>query len=259
VSELVDKVILITGAGSGIGRGVALAVAEQGARVAACDVLGDAAEETARLVEEAGGRCVAIEVDVTEQAAVEAMLEQVVEELGGIDGLVNNAGVIQLAESLDVAPADWDLQLEVNVKALFGCCRAVAALWKNSDCGGAIVNVASNAGKTGYPNMAIYNATKAAVISLTRTLAAEWAARSINVNAVCPGGVDTPMLAKVANWVAERRGVDPSDLLATMTCQQLNRHVQPIEVGRVVAFLLSDRAAIIRGQSINVDGGDTPY
>jgi len=259
VPELADKVVLITGAGSGIGRGVALAVAEHGGRVAACDISGEAATETARQVEEAGGRCLSVEADVTDDAAVEAMVERVAGELGGVDGLVNNAGIIRLHESLAVASEDWDRQLQVNVKGLFGCCRAVADFWTKSRGGGNIVNIASNAGKTGYPNMAVYNATKAAVISLTRTLAAEWAEHSINVNAVCPGGVDTPMLAEVADWVAERRGVDPADLLATMTCQQLNRHVEPIEVGRVVVFLLSDRAAIIRGQAINVDGGDTPY
>ena len=125
--------------------------------------------------------------------------------------------------------------------------------------GGAIVNVASNAGKVGYPNMAAYNASKAAVISLTRSLAAEWAPHGINVNAVCPGGVDTPMLTEAADWVAEDAGLDAVALRQEMTPAQLGRHIEPIEVGRVVAFLLSDRAAIIRGQSINVDGGDTPY
>ena len=125
--------------------------------------------------------------------------------------------------------------------------------------GGSIVNVASNAGKVGYPNMAAYNASKAAVISLTRSLSAEWAENAINVNAVCPGGVETPMLEEVADWVGPRIGAAPEDLHATMTPAQLGRHIEPVEVGRVVAFLLSDGALIIRGQSINVDGGDTPY
>jgi NAD(P)-dependent dehydrogenase (short-subunit alcohol dehydrogenase family) len=125
--------------------------------------------------------------------------------------------------------------------------------------GGAIVNIASNAGKVGYPNMAAYNASKAAVISLTRSLAAEWAPHRINVNAVCPGGVETPMLEQVARWIGERQGLDPEALLGDMVPAQLGRHIQPLEVGRVVAFLLSERATIIRGQSINVDGGDTPY
>ena len=107
--------------------------------------------------------------------------------------------------------------------------------------------------------MAIYNASKAAVISLTRSLAAEWAEHEINVNAVCPGGVDTPMLEEVAAWIGDRVGEDPAQLHATMTPAQLGRHIEPVEVGRVVAFLLSGRAEIIRGQAVNVDGGDTPY
>jgi NAD(P)-dependent dehydrogenase (short-subunit alcohol dehydrogenase family) len=125
--------------------------------------------------------------------------------------------------------------------------------------GGAIVNVASNAGKVGYPNMAAYNASKAAVISLTRSLSAEWAPHRINVNAVCPGGVDTPMLYGVAEWLSPRLEIAAASLHAQMKPRQMDRHIQPVEIGRVVAFLLSDHAAIIRGQAINVDGGDTPY
>jgi NAD(P)-dependent dehydrogenase (short-subunit alcohol dehydrogenase family) len=122
--------------------------------------------------------------------------------------------------------------------------------------------------------MAAYNASKAAVISLTRSLALEWAELDINVNAVCPGSVDTPMLRSVAEWMvaqsggtgdesgsdtASRLSEQADTLLQSMVPRQLGRHIQPIEVGRVVAFLLSDRARIIRGQAINVDGGDTPY
>ena len=125
--------------------------------------------------------------------------------------------------------------------------------------GGAIVNVASNAGKVGYPNMAAYNASKAAVISLTRSLSAEWAPHRINVNAVCPGGVDTLMLRGVAEWLAPRLGIPPDTLHSKMKPHQMDRHIKPLEIGRVVAFLLSDHAAIIRGQAINADGGDTPY
>src|SRR5262249_58154836 len=120
------------------------------------------------------------------------------------------------------------------------------------------VNIASNAGKVGFPNMAAYNATKAAVINLTRSLAREWAERRINVNAVCPGSVDTPMLRDVAGTLAAGTGRSRDSLFAGMVPAQLGRHVRPIEVGRVVVFLLSDAAEIIRGQSINVDGVDTP-
>ena len=146
----------------------------------------------------------------------------------------------------------------MNLSGLFAACQAASRAMIRSGHGGAIVNVASNAGKVGYPNMAAYN-SKAAVISLTRSLSLEWAPHRINVNAVCPGGVDTPMLQGVAEWLAPRLGIAADSLHAQMKPRQMERHIQPIEVGRVVAFLLSDQAAIIRGQAINVDGGDTPY
>ena len=259
---LSDRTILVTGAGSGIGRGIALAVAEEGGRVAATDLDADAAAETAAAVEEAGGQALALSLDVTGDGALQSAIARTRERFGRFDGLVNNAGVLRMGPALTSGAGDWQLQFEVNARALFTSCRlaAEAMLEAGGEAGTrSIVNVASNAGKVGYPNMAIYNASKAAVISLTRSLAAEWAPHGINVNAVCPGGVDTPMLTEVAEWVGEAAGLDPVALRREMTPAQLGRHVQPIEVGRVVAFLLSDRATIIRGQSINVDGGDTPY
>ncbi|HEY3428760.1 MAG TPA: SDR family oxidoreductase, partial [Acidimicrobiia bacterium] len=165
---------------------------------------------------------------------------------------------VVLDTAWDAGAADWRRQLDVNVTGTFFCSRQVGNHLKDQG-GGAIVNVASNCGKVGYKNMAAYNAAKAAVISLTRSLSMEWAEHNINVNAVCPGGVDTPMLAGVAEWLEPRVGVPAAELLAGMGPVQLGRKVQPAEVARVIAFLLSDDALIIRGQAINVDGGDTPY
>ena len=257
---LAGRTVLVTGAGSGIGRGVALAAAEEGAAVMASDLDLAAAQETRFLVEQAGGRALAQALDVTDGASIEQAIDQAVRRFDRLDGWVNNAGVLRMGPALDFDDDGWTAQLEVNSRAVLACSRAAARRMIAADgAGGAIVNIASNAGKVGYPDMAVYNASKAAVISLTRSLAAEWAEHGINVNAVCPGGVETPMLDEVARWVGERQGVAPEDLLAVMKPAQLGRHVQPVEVGRVVAFLLSDRAAIIRGQSINVDGGDTPY
>lgn len=253
-----ERVVLVTGAGSGIGRGIARAVAEEGGRVVATDLAGEAAGETAERVEAAGGTALALPLDVTDDSAIEGALAATVERFGRLDGLANSAGVLRMGPAIDTPPGDFDAQFDVNVRALLACCRLGARAMEGTG-GGAIVNVASNAGKVGYPNMAAYNASKAAVISLTRSLASEWALRGINVNAVCPGGVDTPMLTEVAEWVGGDAGADPAALRGEMTPAQLGRHVRPIEVGRVVAFLLSDRAAIIRGQAINVDGGDTPY
>ncbi len=256
---LQDRVVLVTGAGRGIGRGIAQALSEEGAAVVSTDLDRGLAEATAQMIGESGARTLAVGTDVTDPRAIRSAVDQTLEVFGRLDGLVNNAGVIRMGPVLDSDPADWQLQFQVNVEALSECSRIAAAQMIAQGTGGSIVNVASNAGKVGYPNMAAYNATKAAVISLTRSMSAEWAEEGINVNAVCPGGVDTPMLEEVAEWVAPRIGTDPKDLHATMTPGQLGRHIEPVEVGRVVAFLLSDRALIVRGQSINVDGGDTPY
>jgi len=256
---LEGRTVFVTGAARGMGRGIAEAVAEAGAAVALGDLDLAAVEETARLVEAAGGRAVALALDVTDGASIEAAVARTVKALDGLHGWVNNAGLLRMAPALEATVDDWEAHARVNVSGLFACCQAAARQMIGRGAEGAIVNIASNAGKVGYANMAAYNASKAAVISLTRSLAAEWAHHGINVNAVCPGGVQTPMLAAVADWIAARQGSDPSQLLERMVPAQLGRHVQPIEVGRVVAFLLSPQAAIIRGQAINADGGDTPY
>jgi NAD(P)-dependent dehydrogenase (short-subunit alcohol dehydrogenase family) len=172
---------------------------------------------------------------------------------------VNNAGVVALDNVLDIPLKDWDLLFDVNVKGLFLASQLAARQMIAQGTGGSIVNIASNAGKVGFPAQAHYNATKAAVINLTRSMALELAPSKINVNAVCPGAVDTPMLLECAVWITERSGGDPRALVQTFAPPQLGRLIQPIEVGRVVAFLASDEAAIIRGQSINVDAGATPY
>ena len=255
---LLYKAVFVTGGGRGIGRGIAEALAEAGAHVGVGDLSLQAAQETARLVEARGCRALAVALDVTQAASLEVAASAMTTAFGRLDGWVNNAGVLRLDAALDARSEDFEAQMRVNAQAvLLGCQTAARRMIGQG--GGAIVNVASNAGKVGYRNMAGYNASKAAVVSLTRSLALEWAEHDINVNAVCPGGVDTPMLREVAEWLAPRLGQAPEALHAQMKPQQMERRIQPIEVGRVVAFLLTDAAAIIRGQSINVDGGDTPY
>ena len=254
-----DKAVFVTGGGRGIGRGIAEALAEAGAHVGVGDLRLENAAETKRLVESQGGRALGVVLDVTQEASLDEAVEAMVATFGRLDGWVNNAGVLRLDAALDARASDFEAQMRVNAEAVLLGCQCVARRMIAQGGGGAIVNVASNAGKVGYRNMAGYNASKAAVISLTRSLSLEWAEHRINVNAVCPGGVDTPMLREVAEWLAPRRGLTPEALHAQMKPQQMDRRIQPVEVGRVVAFLLSDAATIIRGQSINVDGGDTPY
>ena len=256
---LKDKIIFVTGAGRGMGRGIAQALAEAGAQVIVGDLAIEPVRETAALVEKLGQSALAVVLNVTEADSVRAAIGAAVDRFGRIDGWVNNAGIVKMDAALDVDIADWERQMRVNVDGLFLCCQLAGKQIQAQATGGAIVNIASNAGKVGYKNMAAYNAGKAAVISITRSLSMEWAEHNINVNAVCPGGVDTPMLLAVAEFYAARFGGDPHEMVKTMKPNQMSRRIQPIEVGRVVAFLLSDQAQIIRGQSINIDGGDTPY
>lgn len=254
---LAGRAVVVTGAARGIGAGIVEAILEAGGAAALLDLDRAAAAATASKLDPAGARTLAFAGDVTDAASVARAAAAAVGRFGHISGWVNNAGIVRMAPAVDITPADFDLELAVNARgALIGAQVAYRAF---AGKGGAIVNIASNAGKVGFPRMAAYNASKAAVINLTRSLAREWAGERINVNAVCPGSVATPMLRDVADVLARSTGKDAETLFAGMVPAQLGRHVEPIEVGRIVAFLLSDAALIIRGQSINVDAGDTPY
>lgn len=257
--RLKDTVVAVTGAAGGIGEGIARVLLAEGARVALWDLSADATAAVAARLDPAGDRTLALAVDVTDESVVASGIDSTATHFGHLDGLVNNAGTITMNAAWDATAAEWQRHLAVNVTGTFLCAQAAGRYFKQHG-GGRIVNVASNAGKVGYQNMAAYNASKAAVISLTRSLALEWSGENINVNAVCPGGVDTPMLAQVAEWLSPRLDVPAAELLAGMGASGLGgRRIQPDEVARVIAFLLSDDAIIIRGQSISVDGGDTPY
>jgi NAD(P)-dependent dehydrogenase (short-subunit alcohol dehydrogenase family) len=255
-TTLSGKNIVVTGAAQGVGLGIVEELLSQGANVVMLDLDSNTLSASADKAGANGdGTVLSFATDVTDIDGVRSTFASAREKLGSLDGLVNNAGIIHMGSAATSTNDDWLSQMNVNVVGVVNCSNAFR---EYSDGSGSIANIASNAGKVGYPNMAGYNASKAAVISLTRTLAAEWAP-DINVNAVCPGGVLTPMLAHVADVIGSEIGEKPEELLATMVPAQLNRHIQPREVGKVIAFLLSDAAIIIRGQSINVDGGDTPY
>jgi meso-butanediol dehydrogenase/(S,S)-butanediol dehydrogenase/diacetyl reductase len=261
MSALSDKalegsVVAVTGAARGIGAGIVEAALAAGARVALIDRDEATARKTARRLDSSGKRALAFSADVTNPVSLALAAEAAV-QLGAIRGWVNNAGVVQMIAAGDLAPEAWRREFEVNVGGVVNGAQAARLAFAGK--GGAIVNIASNAGKVGFSNMAAYNASKAAVINLTRSLAREWAPERINVNAVCPGSVATPMLRDVADRLAKETGRTSDELFAGMVPAQLGRHIEPIEIGRIVVFLLTDEAEIIRGQSINLDGGDTPY
>ena len=256
--RLNGRVYLVTGAAGGMGAGIARAILDEGGRVALVDLDLDGATLVADRTDPGGNSTVAVRGDVTSGQDARRVVSATVNRFGRLDGAVNNAGTVTFDEAWDATGADWNRQLDVNVTGSFLVSQA-AALWLKEAGGGSIVNVSSNCGKVGYRNMAAYNASKSAVIGLTRSLSMEWAEHGINVNAVCPGGVDTPMLRGVADWLAPRLDIPADTLLEGMGPAQLGRRVAPVEVGRVIVFLLSDEALIIRGQAISVDGGDTPY
>lgn len=260
---LEEKIVFVTGGARGIGYGIAKAVLEAGGRVAIGDLDEQAVlEARTSLLDEssvAEDAVFATVVDVVNELSVERALTATQANFGFLNGLVNNAGVIRLGENIGASVKDWQVQMDVNVIGTHNCCTQFAKLLIETERNGAIVNIASNCGKVGYPNMAGYNASKAAVINLTRSLSTELSAHGINVNAICPGGVYTPMLVDCAEVVGQSIGEDPEKLIKTMVPAQLGRHIEPLEIGHVTTFLLSDHANIIRGQSINADGGDTPY
>lgn len=251
---LTDRTYFVTGAAGGIGAATATLIVERGGSVVVADVDPGGREVADRL----GERALWTACDVTDVGAVDRAVTAAIEHFGRLHGAVSAAGMVRLDTAWEADVSDFDRQLHVNVTGTFNVARRVGEHLREAG-GGAIVNVASNCGKVGYANMAAYNASKAAVINLTRSLALEWAGDGINVNSVCPGGVDTPMLQGVAEWLAPRLDTDATTLLEGMGPPQLGRRIQPAEVAAVIAFLLSDDARIIRGQAINVDGGETPY
>jgi NAD(P)-dependent dehydrogenase (short-subunit alcohol dehydrogenase family) len=254
--EWSDRAVVVTGASGGIGKGIVGALLEAGAKVVLSDIDSDGLAAVAKSFQGPSERLAIFAADIGEESHVNALSEHALERFGRLYGWVNNAGTVELSPALQTTRASFVGQLNTNVVALFQCCQAAARAIGTA---GAIVNVASNAGKVGFPDMVGYNASKAAVINLTRNLAEEWASSGINVNAVCPGSVSTPMLRRVAEYVAGKNDLDTDEVLAGFISHQLGRAIDPLEVGRVVVFLLSDAAKIIRGQAVNVDAGDTPY
>lgn len=248
--RLADKVAVITGGGSGIGRAVALAFAREGARLALVDRDGAGAEETARLVKEAGGEAMVRASDVGEPGTADADAAAVIARYGRIDILYCGAGFSVGGTVLTTSPEDWDRVFRANVGGTWLWARAVVPTMKAQG-GGAIVTTASQLALAGGAGNSAYIAAKGAILSLTRTMALDFAPDRIRVNAVAPGAIDTPMLRR-----SFARNADPAAAEARSVGRHpLRRLGRPEEIAEAVLYLASDAAAFTTGTTLAVDGG----
>ncbi len=239
-------VVLVTGAASGIGKATALRLSEEGASLLCVDINAAGAAATA----EACGNAAPMQVDVSDPAACDAAVAEAMARFGRLDGLANVAGVGSFGHAAATSDAEWQRVIGINLTGVFQMTRA--ALPAIEAQGGAIVNIASAAGLVATPYAAAYSASKSGVVGLTRSVAAEYARRGVRVNAICPGAVDTPLIAGGFDAI---EGVD-LDLFGRMT-PLIGPVAQPEDVAAAVAFLLSSDARFITGTTLAVDGGQT--
>ncbi|MDD3352082.1 glucose 1-dehydrogenase [Zoogloea sp.] len=247
--EFSGKVVLITGAGSGIGRASALAFAREGAHVAVADITEAGGRETVALIEAAGGSARFFQVNVTQSSEVASLIRQIVETWGRLDITLNNAGVDNdMAPITETSEADFDKVIGVNLKGVWLCMKyAIAQMEKQG--GGVVINTASALSITVLPGASPYNASKHAVAGLTKTCAVEYGAKNIRINAICPGVIRTPLLENHPNLAEMEKGLIP--------LHPIGRLGQPEEVANTVLWLASDKASFVHGALITVDGGWT--
>jgi meso-butanediol dehydrogenase / (S,S)-butanediol dehydrogenase / diacetyl reductase len=260
--RLAGKVAVVTGGGSGIGRGIVLAMAREGADISIPDIQAGNADKVAAEVQALGRKAVSIKTDVTKSADVQAMLDRTKQALGKIDVLVNNAGMAAPPglPFTNNTEEDWDRAFAVNTKSVFLTCKAIAPYFIERKAG-RIVNIASIAGPLAAGTMPPYSVAKGGVITFTRVIARELAPHGITVNAICPGVLYTEFWQKLAAYIAETNpafaGMTARQVfdkrvgdLVPMKCEQ-----HPEDIGWAAVFLASDEARYITGQALNVDGG----
>ena len=245
--KLKDKVAIVTGSGQGIGRGIALALAKEGAKIVVIDIT-DRIYDVVKEIMNLGTQALAMKTDVSSAEQTGEMVKITVEKFGRIDILVNNAGIFPFKPLVEMTESDWDKVLNVNLKGVFNCTRAVAPHMINQK-SGKIINIASIAGVVvGFAALTHYSASKGGIIGFTKSVALELAPFGINVNTIAPGSIETP---------GARMDMNDKSVKQFLQAIPLKRIGQPEDVANAVLFLASDESSYITGQCLVVDGGYT--
>lgn len=244
------RVALITGGASGIGRATALLFAREGAAVAVADVNEAGGKAVAQAIVDGGGRAIFLRCDVTRAADCERAVQRTVDELGGLDILFNNAGIMRRADVVDTTEDEWDRVMAVNVKSVFLMSKCAVPVMAQAG-GGVIINTGSGWGLKGGRNAVSYCASKGAVVNMTRAMALDHGGQKIRVNCICPGDTDTPMLRDEARQLGE-----PDErFLADAANRPLRRIGMPEDIAQAALYLASDASSFITGTTLVVDGG----
>lgn len=240
-----NKTAIVTGSRQGIGKGVAIALAKEGYDIVISDIDQNDCEKIAGEIEKLGVKTLAVKCDVSKKAEVEELFRQTVEKFGRVDVLVNNAGIYPYSPFMEMKESDWDRVLDINLKSVFLCSQEAIKVMPK---GGRIINVSSVASFIGFEGLVHYCASKGGVNSFIRALALELVAKEITVNAVAPGGIDTP---------GTRQATDGKARNQALAAIPLKRFGKPEDIANAVVFLASDKSSYITGQTIIVDGGWT--
>jgi NAD(P)-dependent dehydrogenase (short-subunit alcohol dehydrogenase family) len=250
-----DKVVLITGAGSGLGRAASILFAREGAKIIVADIDVDRANETVNLIRKDGGEATSVKVDVTNASDAENMVKVATQKYGGVDVLFNNAGIAISSKLVDLPEEEWDRILNINLKGVFLCSKyAIPEMIKRG--GGTIINTASETGYIGRPMSTAHSASMGGIMGLTRSMGVECAASNITVNCICPGAIQTPLTENEALIIAKKypeRSKEIHDIMQRLS--PLGRNGKIEEIALVVAMLASDDGKWIVGTTVVVDGG----